>query len=164
MVFLMRVYINLTAGLEGYKFFKHLNPVFIRIPSSYIESKAWDKLFYTLDSDLLLHLALGEECVIVDASKNPAGSKVIRIGIPMIKYVLGRIWLEKEFVDKFLGKDYQERVYKELSRDTRERLKYFKNFLDTEEIRLYGISIHIRREKTYEEYREMALKLLKDSK
>jgi len=147
---MVRYYVNLTAGLE------HLfrdtiktygNVVFVHILSSHIEQKAWDKFFYTLPDDLLLHLALGTNCVILDASSNKNGeSKVIRIGIPVIKHILYKLWFNVSYYPLGIDKDYLVRIYKMLSKTTKQKIRYYKDFLNTKHINLAGIGLRLLKE------------------
>jgi len=162
----VRVYINLTTGLELLPLLKDFNPVIIRIESSHIESKAWDKIFSRLDADLLFHLALGYRCYIVDASNKERGSKVLRIGIPVIKYVLTRIWFKKELETpevRKLGLDYLRRIFRSLGKDTRNKLKYYRVFLETDAVDIRGIGVLVNPERSKEYYAEMARRILLES-
>lgn len=146
----IRYYINLTAGLE-HLFNKNLevdNVVFIHILSSHIEQKAWNKFFYLLPDDLLLHLALGYCCIILDSSSNRKGiSKVIKIGIPVMKFVLNKIWFDKLcYKDKRIDKDYLMQIYKKLGQDTKQKLRYYKRFLRNDEIYLEGKGMFLLKE------------------
>jgi len=149
---MVRYYINLTAGLEhlfSNSIKTYSNIVFVRIQSSHIEQKAWGKLFYALPDDLLLNLAMGTKCIILDASSNCGGnSKVLRIGIPVIKYILNRLWFGVEFKPKNMDSKYLERVYRMLNKETKQKLRYFKKFLKTKEIKLEGIGLCLEKEET----------------
>jgi len=137
-----RIYINLTCGLEVIPSLaeQHVFKV-IRIQSSLIESKSWNKIFYSLDDDLLFHLALGYICIIFDGSCNKT-SKVVRIAIPVIKKILEKMWLDKELtaIEK-ISSDYLKKIYKSLKKDTKRKLRYYKKFLLTDKIYLFGFSV-----------------------
>ena len=60
-------FINLTNGIEAIPFLD--NYEFVRIPSTYCEAKAWDKLMLSLDSNFLMNLAVGNTCIIYDYSQ-----------------------------------------------------------------------------------------------
>ena len=149
-----RIYLNLTAGLEFIlrnKIELTSEVVFVRLRSSHIEQKAWNKFFYAFPDDLLLHLALGYECIILDASANRGGrSKIVRIGVPVAKYILSRIWFGKEVIPKRIGKDYLERIYRMLRKDTKAKLKYYRSFLMTDEVKLTGKALQLEKEDTNE--------------
>ena len=84
-------YINLTAGLEAIiqgKIPEGVQTRFIHLRSSHLEAKAFTKFFDSVPDDLLLNLALGNTCYIVDSSTNNSGlSKVHR----MFPSLVGRI-------------------------------------------------------------------------
>jgi len=133
-----RIYINLTTGLDKVLSFKSVYKI-IRIQSSLIESKSWDKIFYSLDDDLLFHLALGYKCIICDGSTNGT-SKVIRIGIPVIKRILEKIWFNQSLVHYgVISYDYLKNIYNSLSESTKNKLKYYRKFLFTDKIKLTGL-------------------------
>jgi len=136
----IKYYLNLTLGLDFYERYKKFNPTIIRIQSSHIERKVYNKIFYGLDNDLLYHLAMGDLCFIVDGSSN-SSSKVIRIGIPVIEYVLNRIWFKQEIKMTGFDINWFRKIYRELEKDTRAKLKYFRNYLQKDKIQLYGISL-----------------------
>lgn len=130
----MVYFYNLTNGLEIADIKKY--PHFTRIQSSHIEGKAWNHLFEQLSDELLFYLAIGEECVIVDASTKPLRSSIARIGIPVIIYVLSRIWLKEKPKLEMFDVKYLEKIYRSLNRSTRNKLKYYRKFLLTNKIRL----------------------------
>lgn len=134
-------YLNLTNGLEMIN--QYPNPHFIRIQSSHIEAKAYDTLFMQLDSDFLMNLALGNRCVVIDASQKDRLPKSIRVGIPIIEYVLNKNWFNTEISCvslKGTGKTivihegYLNVVYNSLKSATKAKLRYFKKFLFTDEV------------------------------
>ncbi|MGB9847964.1 MAG: hypothetical protein ACP5IX_00415 [Patescibacteria group bacterium] len=125
---------NLTNGLEIVDISKY--PHITRIQSSHIEGKHWNHLFAQLSDELLFYLAIGKECVIVDASPKPIRSSLARIGIPVIVYILSRIWFHKKIEPQTFDKRYLESVYRSLTRSTKNKLKYYRKFLLTDRIRL----------------------------
>ena len=115
---------------------------------------------------MLFHLALGYRCYIVDASNKERGSKVLRIGIPVIKYVLTRIWFKKELETpevRKLGLDYLRRIFRSLGKDTRNKLKYYRVFLETDAVDIRGIGVLVNPERSKEYYAEMARRILLES-
>jgi len=143
-----RYYVNLTAGL-AYSAKIDGDVVYCHLQSSHIESKAWNKFFICLPDDLLLHLALGYECYIIDCSANCGGkSKVIRMGIPAIKLLLNKRWFDKfERIEPF-DLDYCKRILDMVDKSVKNKMDYFKKFLKTEEIKLFGLYERLEKEDT----------------
>ncbi len=136
-------YYNLSAGLMALKN-KH-NPRFIRIQSSHLESHAWDRLFYGLSDDLLYNLAIGIPCRIIDCTSNGTG-KVIKTGIPAIRYILWRIWYDRITAQPPISPAYCNEIYRQLSRQTKRKLRYYKKHLQCPVVFLAGKSIHVTKE------------------
>lgn len=143
---------NLTTGLEGVRLLDC--PRFVRIQSSHIESKKWDRILGQLSDELLFYLAIGYRCYIVEGTNKSSNSKVIRIAIPMICYILNRIWLKKVIMIPRTDIKYLDKVYKELPEVVRTKLKYFRKFLLTDKIRLYGVAVRAYHDGEYEWYRK----------
>ena len=133
-----KIFINLSAGLLQKE---HIGEI-IRIQSSHLESHSFDRLFYGLSDSLLYHLANGFHCCVIDCSSNSVG-KVIKRGIPIIKAILEWRWLKIE--KHKLGKDYFKRIKISLSRQTKNKIDYFKKF-QPKIISLEGISCFIEKE------------------
>lgn len=80
----------------------------------------------------------------MDCSSNSVG-KVISRGIPIIKTILSKIWFG--YYNKSpLGYQYSERIYKSLSWQTKQKLRYYKRFLTNNSYVLEGISIKVKKE------------------
>ena len=138
------IFLNLSAGLMARNYYKNCN--YIRIQSSHIENKAYDKLFYGLPAQLLYHLAINKECVIVDCTSNGTG-KVIKSGIPVILYVLYRLWYDCSYdPPKYIDIQYLDTIYHKLAKQTKAKLRYYKKFTKTKKIPLKGISLHVEKE------------------
>lgn len=145
----VRLYINLTAGLAYYEYYKleNNNVVFCHLQSSHLESKSYNRFFYSLPDDLLLHLALGYNCIIIDCSSNNRGkSKIIRIGIPLIRFVLRKRWFNNLVYENGLDKKWLHKVLNNLERHTKRKLDYYRNFIITKDIKLKGIYKFIEKE------------------
>lgn len=139
----MRVYLNLTGGIEALKedFCLKIpkgvcleNVRFVRIPSTYCEQHLWGRILDGLSDDLILFTALGEEIIIIDFSRHKQ-SKAIRLGIPWIKLALGRAWIGKDYVPLELKKNkvlyqYFLREYAKLPKTTLSRLKFYRKFFE----------------------------------
>jgi len=83
----------LTTGLENANIADF--PRIVRIQSSHIERKAWNRIFEQLNDELLFYLAIGQECQIIEGVKKPTSSKVVNTAIPVINYILYRVWFKK---------------------------------------------------------------------
>ena len=140
----IKYYINLTAGLLQNEY----QGTLIRIQSSHIESKSYDRLFYGLSDDLLYNLAIGNDCVIVDCTSNKSG-KIERVAIPVITYFLNYFWFDVRKHLKVGSNRYLNLtnvVYKMFTPQTKAKLRYFKKFLATTEVKLSGITIKVEKE------------------
>ncbi|MCP3685187.1 MAG: hypothetical protein GY861_21190 [bacterium] len=92
-------YINLSNGLEYYSVLKRngVDVRFIRLPSTLIEKKAWKSFFLSVDSDMLMNAALGNNIHIYDCGCRREISKVIYFGIPLLRYSIERVWFNKTY-------------------------------------------------------------------
>lgn len=140
-------YVNLTAGLEAIiqgKIPEEAQTRFIHLRSSHLEAQAFTKFFDSIPDDLLLNLALGNVCFIVDSSTNNSGlSKVHRIGIPLIKLALNFLWFGKIELQERLYHKHQFKALSEMSEEFETRAKYFRSFLKTNNIKIIPFAIHI---------------------
>lgn len=132
----MIYFYNLTNGLEVKITDLNQHPHLVRIQSSHVESKAWDRLFQQLSDELLFYLAIGEQCIIIDGSPNPNHSHISRIAVPVIQYVLTRLWLKEKLAPAMIDDEYLERIYRSLDQSTKRKLKYYRKFLLTDEVKL----------------------------
>lgn len=122
----MRTYINLTAGLEW-----NIQPnAFLRLQSSHLESKAFDKFLCSVPDDMLFYLINGFDCKILDCSSRKKIGRVIFQGIPLILFVLKKsIGINSKATVKNINvTDYFESVYKKLNKYTKNKYKYYKKF------------------------------------
>ena len=78
-----KYFLNLTNGIEALKFFKiPYNEInFIRIQSSHLESGAFEKILLTLDSNFLMWLAMGFECIVYDFGAKSEKTKALYYGL-----------------------------------------------------------------------------------
>lgn len=128
-------YLNLTNGIEYCKWIDNYR--FIRIQSSHCESKAWNKLLMDLDNDFLMNIAIGNECIVHDASQKKLLSRALFQGIPFILFALNYLWYGEVYPTEVRGQDstnYFEHVCKNLNEDTKKHIRYFKKFVCTDEI------------------------------
>jgi hypothetical protein len=141
----IKYYINLTTGLEILNDLPvHLNELnFIRIQSSHCERGAFEDLLNSLDADFLIHLAMGYTCIVVDYGARSNTSKATRIGLEWIRYYLNKIWLDCDYKAIINLNDATEFFYNasnKISKKTRNKIKYYRKFLMTDQIKLVGYS------------------------
>lgn len=169
-------YLNLTNGLEALATLPEGEPwSFMRLQSTTLERRQWARLFGSdLDHDLLMHLALGWECVLHDRGTLRPRSKTIYLGVPLVRYVLGRRWygLDPDVVpgggprsaDPLNIAPYCREVYAEIFERNlnaekgrvRVRLDYYRRFASCGEVRLVGSSGSTARDGDYAFYRGLA--------
>jgi hypothetical protein len=135
---MLKVYHNLSTGLE---FINNSNREIniIRIQSTLLEQSHYDNIIKELDYKFLLDLAVGNEVLIIDGSVSIV-SRAIWQGVPWITYVLRRMWL-KEFPQDITVKNYNMTKYfserfKELSKDSKNKIRYTRKYLNTTKINL----------------------------
>lgn len=146
---------------------------FVRIQSTTIERKNWVKLFSDLDHNFLLNLALGEVCVLIDGGANKKYSKTLYYGVPLITYVLNRLWYNIENPYRFCRgdiqkkifdvKDYYNHVYEELFKFNstkekeriKEKLRYYTKFLDGNEVLLAPMGFSTCHDGDFRYYRDI---------
>ena len=141
----MKVFLNLTNGLEWLTNNKHQDFAgFVRIQSSHCERNDWDKVILTLDANLLMWVATGEKCVIVDYGANKTCSRANYQGVAFIRYCLYRCWFGREILVKVKGMNvtgYFRKCYNNLCKSARKKLKYFRKFVTCDTIELHGTSM-----------------------
>ena len=134
----IKTFINLTSGLE--KLDKPINSTdvaFIRIQSTACEQKRWEFILQDLDYNLLLYLATGATCNIIDCGAHHTDSRALWQGVEWIKYTLNRRWFNRiiiPMVRKNNCSSYFNDQYKKLSKNTLKKIDYFKKFLLTDHI------------------------------
>lgn len=154
-------YVNLTNGIEAIPNIDG-DYRFIRIQSTLCEQKRWDQLIQELDYDFLMNLALGHKCVIYDFGAGKPIPRAVYQGVELIKYVLHRRWLNKEYAtdirrapqhEKRSCNRYFSDCYKSLEDRTKKKLDYFKAYIDTDNINLQCISSSTEHDSDKEFYR-----------
>ena len=83
-----KIYINLTNGIEGIEIYNITDYSFIRIQSSHLENKRYDLMINSLSDDLLMNLAIGNNCTIIDFGANKTVSRACWQGVEFIKFIL----------------------------------------------------------------------------
>lgn len=150
-----KLYLNLTNGIELLENLNSLDFNFVRIQSTACEQKRWDFILQELDYNFLMHLALGENVIVVDYSAKKAQTRAVYQGLEFIKYTLNRYWLDKDYtpcVKGFNCKEYFKEVYDKLDKRTFKKLDYFKKFLATSEINLKSKCFKTEHDGDYEYY------------
>ncbi len=134
-------FINLTNGIEALE--KYQIPAdevnFIRIQSCYVESHLYNDILLEIDHNFLMFVALGYECNVYDFSARTDDPKAMYMGMAWIKYVLERRWLGLRPKLIVKGKDitnYADELYCKIPHRTRNRLDYFKKYLNTTELHI----------------------------
>ena len=158
-----KLFINLTNGIEYLKGEDIPDDVlFVRIQSTQCEQKQWEHMIMDLDYNFLLHLALGTECTVVDyGSRSTNGiSRAVSHGLPLIEYVLNRLWFDREtkpMVKGFNVQIYFSHVYHDLMniRSLKSKLSYFKKLLNTDSLHLDYKSEKTNLDSKYDEYAKM---------
>jgi len=163
-----KIYINLTNGIEYFEKKPELDPdlvVFMRLQSTHCEQKRWDLVFSEVPDDMLFRLAIGYRVIVVDFSSRRRVPRAIWQGMELVKYVLYRFWLDKEYIPQTrAARDrgaYFDWVYGRLkeNKTIRRRLEYYKRYLMVDELDLEFIvghsSIDTQWEKVYEIVREI---------
>jgi len=148
----MLYFYNLTTGLEAVNIADY--PRIVRIQSSHIERKAWNRILEQLSDELLFYLAIGRECQIIEGVKKPTSSKVMNTAIPVISYILYRAWFKKIIRVSKMDPMYLDKIYKGLIPPVKKKLKYFRKFLLTSEIKLYGVVAPAYHDGNYDWYEE----------
>lgn len=166
-------FINLTNGIEK---IPELNSSgiefsFIRIQSTTLERKDYIKLLQDLDHNLLIHLALGFNCIIYDYGTNRNISKTIYLGIPFIEYTLNKLWYNLDEVPyRYTRSTYEKlkepsfgHIYNDIfihnqnniKNNLKTKLKYYKKFLNSDKINIKGVSKSTNNDGKYQYYFEL---------
>lgn len=163
-----KVFINLTNGIEALSEFKTSIWIqdysFIRIQSTLLEQKNWNRIIQDLDYDFLMNLALGNKCIVYDYSAKKRISRAIYQGLPFIFFTLNKRWLGKEVKTivsrNGLGKyqdctKYFSEQYKTLDERSKKKLDYFKPYIKDglNEVLLVGVSKATKHDGDKEYYR-----------
>lgn len=156
-------FLNLTNGIESIKR-GHVPPDyhFIRIQSTQCEARVWDKVILNLDNNFLMHLALGDKCIVHDYSAHKESPRAIYQGLEFIKYILYRRWFNIEYqmyirgnkVDmKFYENEYITKV--RTNKDVKKKIDYFIKFLLTDQLYIDTIVNNTTLDGNFDEYRRI---------
>ncbi|MPN21904.1 hypothetical protein SDC9_169286 [bioreactor metagenome] len=140
-----KIFLNLTNGIQALDKFdippSKVN--FIRIQSTYCENASFEKMLLTLDSNFLMWLALGYECVVYDFGAQSETSKAVYYGLEWIRYVLNKRWFGKDTIPYIKGKNVSNsfhKFYMNLGKKTKKQIDYYKKFLMTNELKLTAVT------------------------
>lgn len=151
------IFLNLTNGLLWNGPFDG----FIRIQSCHCERKCWGKVLDNLDNNFLMWLALGKEITIVDYSARKLVPRSLYQGLEWVWFALSKSWNLEPYIPIVHEANclkYFEQEYRNLSKDTLKRLKYFRKFLNNPQ-KPSIISAQTDKDGDYEYLRTQALKI-----
>lgn len=160
----MKIYLNLTNGLEYLKELPSYKWKFVRIQSTKCEQKDWNFIIEDLDYEFLFDVGRGEIVYVFDKSERKEMSRALYQGLEWIKYVLNRRWLGKIIVPKVKDNNvstYFDIQYNKLSRRAKKKLDYVKKFITSNCINIIPIQTS---KSTYSNDVEMFKLLLEKSK
>jgi len=127
--FTVRSFVNLTNGIEWLKNMPS-DVAFCRIESTAIERGDWNRVLRDLDANLLMNLAIGNSCIVFDCGAGREVSKVVSKGIPFIRDFLTDLWI----------RDVDMEARTPELRALKRSLLYFRRYVRTDILRLYGQS------------------------
>lgn len=154
-------FINLTNGIEAIPFLD--NYEFVRIPSTYCEAKAWDKLLFSLDSNFLMNLAVGNTCIIYDYSQNKEMPRALYQGVEYIKFVLYKRWFNMDYKPMVNHNNcfgYFNSI--RLSVPTKRKIDYFKKFLYTDKLNIKLSTGKTNFDGNYKYYKDILINDIKE--
>lgn len=141
-------FVNLTNGVEWIADLSDF--AFIRIESTAIEKHDWTRVLRDLDANLLMNLALGVTCHVYDCGSGREISKTISDGIPYIRSYLTDVWINGLKVDALTLRE----------QEVKRKLNYFRRFLRTDVIHLFGHSKMTEHDGDVDFYRNILQNLL----
>lgn len=135
-------YINLFGGIEWLPAVDSPHPQirFCRIQSTALEQKRFDFVIRDLDHGLLFDLSQGIHCVVYDVSAHKPESRAVYQGLVWVSFVLNYFWFRLEPTKiSVRGQDCTPYFYSQLhalSKEAASRVKTYRKFLRTKELRL----------------------------
>lgn len=159
-------FLNLTNGVEAidrdYHMYVPPDYHFIRIQSTQCEARVWDKIIIGLDNNFLMHLALGDECLVYDFSAHKESPRAIYQGLEFIKYILHKRWFNQDYqmiirgnkvpMDFYVN-EYNTKV--RTNKDAKKKIDYFKKFLLTDKLNLVTFVGNTKLDGNIAEYKKM---------
>ena len=151
-------FINLTNGVQAIKDYNLLEYRFIRLQSTACEQKRWGFILETISDDLLLRLAIGEKCIVYDYGAHKEIPRAVWQGLGWLRFALELSWLNRIYTPKgrmSTGRNYFEQKYLTLHPNVKNRLKYFKKFLNTDTLYLSSVTSFTTKDGDYEYYNNL---------
>jgi len=156
---MIRHFINLSGGLEAIEGLEAFE--FVRIRSTDCEHKMgppqWEAILAELDANFLMALARGDDCRVYDSSAE-GESHALRWGLAWIRFVLNAAWFGRVTRPVMIdGEDRSglfHRAWRKTGKRTRRKIRYFRNFLTTDEIRLESVCVKAKHDGNWKYYRE----------
>jgi len=156
-------FINSTNGLEALPFLKnrHGTVAFLRLQSTDGEhgiAENCNKIIQTIDTNFLMHLAIGNKCIFFDYTSRYGGrrpSRAIWQCLEWIKYAVNRCWFDREIECPYGQHVHFKDIYEHvLDKKSKRKLKYFKNFLLTDKLKLKSICHSTTHDSNFEFYKK----------
>lgn len=150
-------YLNLTNGLEMLPAFAD-NYKVIRLQSTACEQKRWDFVLSDLDNGFLFDLAIGKTVYVIDFSQRKQKPRALFQGLEWIKFVLNKVWFNEKYTALVRGNDasrYFNEMYKTITPTTLKKIKYFKKFLQTDNIDLIAVGEKTVNDGNYDFYNKL---------
>lgn len=160
----MEFFVNLTAGIEYLKYIHtiDLTPLnFIRIQSTHLEQKLLERVLVDLDNNFLMKLAIGKECIVLDCTSRKKKNNTSRAcwqGLAWIEYCLNKVWFKRNIKLKYGMHTCFEEHFKKLNYVTQKKLKYYRKFLLTDDIKLRYMCMPTDNDSNTEFYRGIVKK------
>jgi hypothetical protein len=127
----MKTFINLTNGIEILKNTDFKFDGFIRIQSTQLEQREYDKVIANLDSNFLMNVALGYRCHVVDYGRrrSDGNPRSLRQGLELILYLLNKRWFNQEIItdENRIQLNYFKTI--QINRCSRRKIDYFKQYV-----------------------------------
>ena len=153
-------FVNLTNGLQAIKDYKLEDYRFMRLQSTACEQKKWMQIIDNLSEELLLHLAVGNNCIVYDYGADKRVPRSVWQGLEFIKFVLNKKWLGKEYQLEGRMKQaqkYFDIVYHNLPARSFSKIKYFGRYLNTKDINLSAVTSSSRKDNNLEYFKSFLL-------
>ena len=133
-------YINLTNGIEWVTHimveYHNADIRFIRLQSTHCEQKLWDDVIANIDADFLMNLALGNKCIVYDDSAHSDTSRAVWQGMLFLRMAINKRWFDSTGIINDSQHRYLSGVINNLSKPSKNKLDYFKKFINCDKIEL----------------------------
>ena len=121
-------WINLTNGLQAIRDYGLTDWRALRLQSTWCEQKRWEDVLASVPDEMLLRLALGQECRVYDYGARKFQSRACWQGLEWVRYALTRRWtgeLLQPVGRAATMAGYLDQQYLRLGDRCRRRLDYF---------------------------------------